>query len=64
VDQFRGTRSLLAAVEDQWEPLEGKIRERDHAALRERLGAEFDRLHAEGLAMPSHEIIKLALAVR
>ena len=58
-----GADALLAASEDQWEPLEAEIRQRDQAALRDRHGAEFDSLYLEGLAMPHIEVIKLALSV-
>ena len=57
-----GAAALLSASSDQWESLEGKIRERDVAVLRERLGKDFDRLYAEGLSMPQDEVIKLALS--
>ncbi len=57
-----GADALLSAVSDQWEVFEGKIRERDIAVLRERLGDEFDRLYAEGLTLPHDEVIKQALS--
>ncbi len=57
-----GAAALLSASSDQWDILEGKIREREIAVLRERLGDDFERLYAEGLAMPHDEIVKLALS--
>jgi hypothetical protein len=57
-----GADALLSAVSDQWEIFEGKIRERDIAVLRERLGDDLERLYAEGLTMPDGAIIKLALS--
>ncbi len=57
-----GADALLSAVSDQWEIFEGKIRERDIAVLRERLGDEFDRLYAEGLTLPHDEVIRQALS--
>ena len=57
-----GADGLLSASRDQWESLEGKIREQDLAVLRERLGDDFERLYAEGLTMPHNEVIKLALS--
>jgi predicted ATPase/class 3 adenylate cyclase len=57
-----GADALLAASSDQWEILEGKLRERDIAVLREHPANDFERLYAEGLAMPHDEIIKVALS--
>ena len=57
-----GAASLLSASSDQWEILEGKIREQDITILSKRLGGDFERLYAEGLTMRHDEIIKLALS--
>ncbi len=59
-----GAAAMLSASSDHWEILEGKLRERDIAVLRERLGDDFERLYGEGLTMPHDEVIKLALSGR
>ena len=57
-----GAEALLLATSEVWEYFEVKVRAQDMATLRERLGEEFERLYAQGFAMPHDEIIKLALA--
>jgi predicted ATPase/class 3 adenylate cyclase len=57
-----GADALLLASSNQWESLEGRIRERDITVLREGLGNDFERLYAEGAAMSHDEVIKLALS--
>jgi predicted ATPase/Tfp pilus assembly protein PilF len=57
-----GADSLLLPVAAKWEVLEATIRNRDIAVLRERLGADFEGLYGEGMAMPHDEIIKFALS--
>ena len=57
-----GADALLLASSDQWESLEGRIRERDITVLRECLGNDFERLYSEGGAMSHDEVIKLALS--
>jgi tetratricopeptide (TPR) repeat protein len=57
-----GADALLLASSNQWESLEGRIRERDITVLREGLGKDFERLYAEGAAMSHDEVIKLALS--
>jgi tetratricopeptide (TPR) repeat protein len=59
-----GADALLSAISGRWEALEGKLRDRYEAVLRERLGDDFERLHSEGLAMPHDQIVKLALSGR
>ena len=57
-----GAAALLSASSDQWDILEGKIRERELSALGERLGDGLEHLYMQGLAMPHDEIVKLALS--
>ena len=57
-----GADSLLSESSDRWEILEGRIRDRDIAVLRERLGTDFDLQYAKGLAMSHDEVIKIALS--
>ncbi len=57
-----GAEALLLATSEVWEYFEVRVRARDVTILHERLGEDFERLYAQGFAMPHDEIIKLALA--
>jgi hypothetical protein len=57
-----GAEALLLTTAEVWEHFEVKVRAQDMTTLHERLGEEFERLYAQGFAMPHDEIIMLALA--
>ena len=57
-----GADELLLAGSDQWESLEASLRAQDIAVLRDRLGDDFERLYADGLALPPDQIIRLAVS--
>jgi predicted ATPase/class 3 adenylate cyclase len=57
-----GADASLTASSDQWESLERMISAQDIDVLRERLGDDFGRHYAAGLAMSLDEMIKVALS--
>jgi predicted ATPase/class 3 adenylate cyclase len=59
-----GADTRLAAHRGAWESPEKEYRDNDIAALRERLGADFERLYDTGIAASHDDIVDLALGRR